>query len=684
KTSDMLNLPVPEANFEVIKTKPTEEQKEILEAISERADAVRNNQVEPTEDNMLKITNDGKKLALDQRLINPLLPDDPNSKVNVCVKNIFSIWDKTKENSSTQLVFSDMSTPKGDGEFNIYDDIRNKLVNMGIPKEEIAFIHEADTDKQKDELFSKVRRGEVRVLLGSTQKMGAGTNVQNKLIALHDLDVPWRPSDLEQRSGRIVRQGNENDKVNIFRYVTENTFDSYLWQTIENKQKFISQIMTSKTPVRVAEDVDEASLSYSEIKALATGNPLIKEKMDLDNEVTKLKMLEANYKSNKYKLEDKVNKIYPQSILKTEMEIQAVKEDIASVEKLGEGDSKFTSISLRENKILDKKEAGEKLLEEIKKVKINDSKVIGKYRNLDLQVSYNFMTNNHTFKLLGKAEYFGEFSNSTDGNITRLDNAIEKMPSRLERLNQNLENYKESLENAKVELTKPFEKADELRGKTLRLAEINKLLDMGEVEELENQSSLLEDLKRAIVDYSNYEFSESNSYEDFDKLYPDLSHIGLAYTETPDGKHSIQYEVNLEEKTWTQYVDNVAIRTESFVEEDISNSQAIKDMTEAIKMSSFDDLVAVDEEDLKQALGLEIDDDGNFYDPLAKDLDNDGIPDRYDNDFKDSDYFESTYDVEDNLHAREYKPSILGQISKFKSEEEKDKNQEKNEKGQER
>lgn len=229
KTSDMLNLPVPEANFEVIKTKPTEEQKEILEAISERADAVRNNQVEPTEDNMLKITNDGKKLALDQRLINPLLPDDPNSKVNVCVKNIFSIWDKTKENSSTQLVFSDMSTPKGDGEFNIYDDIRNKLVNMGIPKEEIAFIHEADTDKQKDELFSKVRRGEVRVLLGSTQKMGAGTNVQNKLIALHDLDVPWRPSDLEQRSGRIVRQGNENDKVNIFRYVTENTFDAYLW-----------------------------------------------------------------------------------------------------------------------------------------------------------------------------------------------------------------------------------------------------------------------------------------------------------------------------------------------------------------------------------------------------------------------------------------------------------------------
>ena len=308
QTADMLNLPTPEANYEVIKTEPSEEQKEILKSLSERADDVRNRVVEPDVDNMLKITNDGKKLALDQRLINPLLPDNPDSKVNVCVKNVFAIWDKTKENRSTQLLFSDMSTPKGDGEFNIYDDIREKLVSMGIPKEEIAFIHEANSDKQKDELFAKVRKGEVRILMGSTQKMGAGTNVQNKLIAMHDLDVPWRPADLEQRAGRIVRQGNENEKVNIYRYVTENTFDSYLWQTIENKQKFISQIMTSKTPVRVAEDVDESSLNYAEIKALATGDPKIKEKMDLDNEVTKLKMLEANYKSNRYRLEDKVGK----------------------------------------------------------------------------------------------------------------------------------------------------------------------------------------------------------------------------------------------------------------------------------------------------------------------------------------------------------------------------------------
>ena len=282
QTADMLDLPTPNAHYEVIKTMPSEEQKEVLASLATRADDVRERRVEPEEDNMLKITNDGKKLALDQRLINPLLPDDPNSKVNVCVKNIFAIWDKTTDKRSTQLVFSDMSTPKGDGEFNIYDDIRDKLVNMGVPKEEIAFIHEANTDKQKDDLFAKVRRGEVRILLGSTQKMGAGTNVQNKLIALHDLDVPWRPSDLEQRAGRIVRQGNENSDVNIFRYVTENTFDAYLWQTIENKQKFISQIMTSKTPARVAEDVDESSLNYAEIKALATGNPLIKEKMDLD------------------------------------------------------------------------------------------------------------------------------------------------------------------------------------------------------------------------------------------------------------------------------------------------------------------------------------------------------------------------------------------------------------------
>lgn len=675
QTADMLNLPTPEAHYEVIKTLPSEEQKEILKSLSERADDVRNRVVEPDEDNMLKITNDGKKLALDQRLINPLLPDNPDSKVNVCVKNVFSIWDKTRENKSTQLLFSDMSTPKGDGEFNIYDDIREKLVAMGIPKEEIAFIHEANSDKQKDELFAKVRKGEIRILMGSTQKMGAGTNVQNKLIALHDLDVPWRPADLEQRAGRIVRQGNENKEVSIYRYVTENTFDAYLWQTIENKQKFISQIMTSKTPVRVAEDVDESSLNYAEIKALATGDPKIKEKMDLDNEVTKLKMLEANYKSNRYRLEDKVAKNYPEEIARTEKLIEAVKKDISEVEPKAEGEEKFTSITILGEKITDKKLAGEKLLEAISKVKINESKVIGKYRDMDLEVSYNFFTNEHNFSLNGAAKHSGELGTSADGNITRLDNALEKMPEKLKRLEEKLFSTKEQLENAKEELQKPFEKADELKNKVLRLAELNKLLDMGEVEEKRNDNPLVEDVKRAIIDFCNREYEENHSYDEFDVLYPDLKHIGIAYTNTPDERHGIQYELNLEAKTWTQYIDDTPIKTESFDYENKGENEALRNMKNEIELSSFEDLVYVDSEDLKAALGLDIDDEGNFYDPLSKDLDNDGIADRYDNDFKDSDYFESTYDVEDNLHTKEEatpktgdKPSILGQIRAYQEE----------------
>ena len=675
QTADMLNLPTPEAHYEVIKTLPSEEQKEILKSLSERADDVRNRVVEPDEDNMLKITNDGKKLALDQRLINPLLPDNPDSKVNVCVKNVFAIWDKTKENKSTQLLFSDMSTPKGDGEFNIYDDIREKLVAMGIPKEEIAFIHEANSDKQKDELFAKVRKGEIRILMGSTQKMGAGTNVQNKLIAMHDLDVPWRPADLEQRAGRIVRQGNENEKVNIYRYVTENTFDSYLWQTIENKQKFISQIMTSKTPVRVAEDVDESSLNYAEIKALATGDPKIKEKMDLDNEVTKLKMLEANYKSNRYRLEDKVAKNYPEEIARTEKLIEAVKKDISDVELKAEGEEKFTSITIAGEKITDKKLAGERLLEAISKVKINESKVIGKYRNMDLEVSYNFFTNEHNFSLNGAAKHSGELGTSADGNLTRLDNALEKMPEKLNRLEEKLISTKEQLENAKEELKKPFEKADELKTKVLRLAELNKLLDMGEVEEKRNDNPLVEDVKRAIIDFCNREYEENHSYDEFNTLYPDLKHIGIAYTNTPDERHGIQYELNLEAKTWTQYIDDMPIKTESFDYENKGENEALRNMKNEIEMSSFSDLVYVDSEDLRAATGLDIDDEGNFYDPLSKDLDNDGIPDRYDNDFKDSDYFESTYDVEDNFHNKEEtaqksedKPSILGQIRAYQNE----------------
>ena len=669
QTADMLNLPTPEAHYEVVKTMPSDEQKEILKGLSERADKVRNREVEPEEDNMLKITNDGKKLALDQRLINPLLPDNPDSKVNVCVKNVFSIWDKTKENKSTQLLFSDMSTPKGDGEFNIYDDIRDKLVAMGIPKEEIAFIHEANSDKQKDELFAKVRKGEIRILMGSTQKMGAGTNVQNKLIAMHDLDVPWRPADLEQRAGRIVRQGNENKEVNIYRYITENTFDAYLWQTIENKQKFISQIMTSKTPVRVAEDVDESSLNYAEIKALATGDPKIKEKMDLDNEVTKLKMLEANYKSNRYRLEDKIAKTYPDEIAKLEKLIEAVKKDISSIELQGDGENKFTSITINGAKITDKKEAGEKLLEAIKTVKVNESKVIGKYRNMDLEVSYNFFTNEHNFSLNGASKTIGELGTSADGNITRLDNAIEKMPDKLKRLEEKFVSTKEQLENAKEELKKPFEKAEELKTKILRLAELNKLLDMGEVEEKENPNPLVEDVKRAIIDFCNREYEENHGYDEFNTLYPDLKHIGIAYTNTPDEKHEIQFELNLEDFTAKQLVNGKEISHYDYVKENGNEEKALDCMKFEMENGEFSAFISVDEEELRQALGLEIDDEGNFYDPLAKDLDNDGVPDRYDNDFRDSDYFETTYDVEDNPYAKEEKPSILGQIKSFQSEQ---------------
>jgi hypothetical protein len=564
-----------------------------------------------------------------------------------------------------------MSTPKGDGEFNIYDDVREKLVALGIPKEEIAFIHEANSDKQKDELFAKVRSGEVRILMGSTQKMGAGTNVQNKLIALHDLDVPWRPSDLEQRAGRIVRQGNENKEVNIFRYITENTFDSYLWQTIENKQKFISQIMTSKAPVRVAEDVDESSLSYAEIKALATGNPLIKEKMDLDNEVTKLKMLEANYKSNQYRLEDKILKSYPNEIAKLENLIENIKQDLVVVEPRAFGEDKFTSLMLDNHRYTDKKEAGEALLESVKSVGIRDSKVIGKYHNFDLEVSYDSFHNIYKFTLQGKAKHQGEFGVSADGNIQRLDNVLDKMGERLQTLQDKLEATKDQLITAKVEAEKPFEKAAELKEKVLRLAELNRILDMGEVEEKENKSPLLEDVKRVIIDFCNEEYDEENKYEEFDALYPDLRHVGIAYTESEDGRHEIQYELDLESYSWSQLVDGEVISSGSFMEQgdDEIALLALKFHVESI---TFSDMVFVDEDDLAAKMGLRIDEDGTWYDPLDKDMDNDGVKDRYDANFRDS----TIVDIGD-LENNEEKTSILRQIRSYQSSE---KNEEQSEK----
>ncbi|ESE28822.1 hypothetical protein HMPREF9089_01419 [Eubacterium brachy ATCC 33089] len=379
--------------------------------------------------------------------------------------------------------------------------------------------------------------------------------------------------------------------------------------------------------------------------------------------------------TNLPKRNDKVAKTYPEEIARTEKLIEAVKKDISEVEPQGEGENKFTSIAIFEEKITDKKLAGERLLEAIKTVKINESKIIGKYRNMDLEVSYNFFTNSHNFSLNGAAKHSGELGTSADGNITRLDNALEKMPEKLKRLEEKLVSTKEQLENAKEELKKPFEKADELKNKVLRLAELNKLLDMGEVEEKRNDNPLVEDIKRAIIDFCNGEYEENHSYDEFDKLYPDLKHIGIAYTNTPDERHGIQYELNLEAKTWTQYIDDIPIKTESFDYENKGENEALRNMKNEIELSSFEDLIYVDSEDLRVATGLDIDDEGNFYDSLAKDLDNDGIADRYDNDFKDSDYFESTYDVEDNLHSKgettqksEDKPSILGQIRAYQNE----------------
>ena len=672
QTADMLKLPVPEAEYENIVLPASEEQKEILQSLAERAELVRNGAVDPSEDNMLKITTDGRKLALDQRLLNDMLPDTENNKVSACAERCFTIWEETKGQKSAQLVFCDSSTPKKDGTFNVYDALKEKLMKKGIPEEEIAFIHDANTDVQKARLFSKVRSGQVRFLLGSTSKMGAGTNVQDRLIALHHLDVPWRPADIEQQEGRILRQGNKNKKVKIFRYITENTFDAYSWQLIENKQKFVAQIMTSKTPVRVAEDIDDSVLNYAEIKALATGDPKIKEKMDLDNEVTKLKMLEANYKSNRYRLEDKVTKFYPEEIARTEKQIEAIKKDIENVEPQGSGENKFTSITIFGEKILDKKIAGEKLLEAVKTVKINDNKVIGSYRGLDLEVSYNFLTNEHNFSLNGATKHYGELGTSAEGNITRLDNVIEKMPDKITRLEEKLVATKGQLENAKEELAKPFEKADELKTKVLRLAELNQLLDMGEVEEKGNPNPLIADVKNAIIDFINREYEEDHKYEDFNNLYPDLKHIGIAYTTTPDEKYEIQYEINLEDFIATQYINNEPITEYDYLKELGSEEKALQSMLQDVEIADFSGFVSIDDNDLKNVLGLERDNDGNIYDPLAQDLDNDGVYDRYDHDFRDSDYFETTYDVDDNAQLKEEmneKPSILKQIKSYQENE---------------
>ena len=481
QTSDMLNLPVPEAEFINEVLKPSEEQQEMVSAFSERAEEVRAGLVNPTVDNMLKITNDGRKCALDQRLLNELLPDAEKSKVNTCVENAFQVWDEGKADRTTQLIFCDLSTPKGDGTFNVYDDVRNKLVARGIPKEEIAFIHEYNTETKKADLFAKVRAGQVRILMGSTPKLGAGTNVQDRLIALHHLDCPWKPSDLEQQEGRILRQGNQNDKVKIFRYVTENTFDAYMWQILENKQKFISQIMTSKSPVRACEDVDDTALSYAEIKALATGNPYIKEKMDLDVQVSKLKLLKANHTSQIYRLESDIAKNFPVQISALKERIAGMQIDSQVVKSVDLQDNDMFAMTVGNVLYEDKKEAGEALIAACAGLKtVSTGGKVGEYHGFTLSASYNMFSNAFELTIKGKCSYKLEIGKDPVGNMQRIHNTLSSIDRKLTESEQKLETVQQQLATAQEEVKKPFPKEAELNEKIERLSELNALLNMDE------------------------------------------------------------------------------------------------------------------------------------------------------------------------------------------------------------
>lgn len=652
KTSDVLKLPVPEAEFSTIAVKPSHYQKEMVESLAERAERVRSGSVDPRNDNMLKITNDGRKLALDQRLINDMLPNDDNGKVAICADNVFSIWDSTSEEKSSQLVFCDMSTPKNDGSFNVYDDIKERLIEKGIPKEEISFIHDAKNEKQKDELFAKVRNGDIRVLIGSTQKMGSGTNAQDKLIALHDLDCPWKPSDLEQRMGRIVRQGNENDKVHIYRYVTENSFDAYLFQLVENKQKFISQIMTSKSPVRSAEDVDEASLSYAEIKALATGNPLIKEKMDLDVQVSKLKMLKANYLSEKYKLEDNILKHYPRKIKDLKNKIEGYKNDIENLNSstvLGiDGKKKFTPMKIKGNVYMDKEEAGKALLETTKTLKSREPELIGSYRGFKIELSYDSFSNDFKVALKNNLSHSVSLGKDIYGNITRIDNLLDNLCEKQGKTKEQLESIEKQLESSKKELDKPFLYEKDLKDKELKLVDLDALLNMDDNTEIQTKDvddPELDKAKNLIMDFISKEYEEEK--RDFD--FTDLEHIQIAYTQTEDGLHDIQVEVNLKSFSIDKYIDGNIFHSEKY--------QSLNDLIEyELKFLDFSDLVYIEGEELKK-----------FIYTLDLDKDNDGSIDRYDSDERDSNV-RSYGELDDREKAKTgpKKKSLLGELKNHK------------------
>ena len=478
KTSDQLHLPVPDAKFETVVVKPSEIQQDMVQALSERAAEVHSGSVDPSVDNMLKITSDGRKIGLDQRLMNSALPDDPNSKLNACVNNVLRIWNDTKEQKLTQLIFCDMSTPKGDGSFNVYDDIRTKLLNAGVPEQEIEFIHNADTENKKAELFSKVRSGQVRVLLGSTAKMGAGTNVQTLLVAVHHLDVGWRPSDMTQRNGRIIRQGNQNKQVYVYNYVTESTFDAYLYQTLENKQKFISQIMTSKSPMRSCDDIDEQALSYAEIKALCAGDPRIREKMDLDVQVAKLKVLRGDFQNQKYRLEDKLLKTFPEEIQKQKTRIAALQQDSQIAAAHPQDKENFCGMTIKGMVYDDKKAAGERLLLARQEMPNADMMLLGTYRGFELNIRFDSFKNEHQAVLRAELSYPVSLGDDARGNITRLDNAIDNFADRIADAENALQNLEQQKQAAEVEVAKPFAQEEELAEKSARLAELNALLNI--------------------------------------------------------------------------------------------------------------------------------------------------------------------------------------------------------------
>ena len=488
QTADMLNLPVPQAHYHNVAIPPTEHQKLLVEGLSERAEQVRNGAVSPEQDNMLLITNDGRKLALDQRLMQPLLPDEENSKVSVCAENVYDMWQRTKTDRSTQLVFCDLSTPGT--AFNVYDDLKEKLMEKGVPEHEIAYIHHANTEAQKKELFAKVRSGQIRVLLGSTAKMGAGTNVQDRLIALHDLDCPWRPSDLEQRSGRILRQGNKNPEVHIYRYVTEQTFDAYLYQLVENKQRFISQIMTSKSPARVAEDVDEASLSYAEIKALATGNPMIKEKMDLEVTASRLRMLRSNHLSQRYSLEDRLRSFYPMQEANYKERITLCKQDIAYLAQQPRKENVFPPMVIHGTSYPKRSDAAKALHEACRALPSDSALRIGHWQGFALEAQFNPFTREIHVTLIGADRYSVTLGTDASGNLTRLENRLENLPNDLQKLEMLLSDTRQQMANAQAEIKRPFPQEEELKAKEQRLAELNTLLNLDEKETV-----LMEDTK---------------------------------------------------------------------------------------------------------------------------------------------------------------------------------------------